>query len=489
MAEARNAPHSGLVGRSGDVFVSPYPEARCVRLASTSSPRDTFIEPGVNVAPSGAPMSQRSTAASFLASFVGLTVAVCAGCSSNSNPGSEGTIGTGGASQASSGDQSEGGATTKSSTTKTARGGTNSTKSNADSRATGGKKSTPADSDASGGADATEGGGSSAGGKSSKSASSSTGGSSNSKVSSGGKSSTGGSSNGAGGAAAGGASAGGSKTDAAGGNTASEPSSCPATVLKAGDTDKTIKVGSGDRKYLLHVPAKYDGKTAVPLVIDFHGITGDGKGERSSSPYPAQTDPEGVIMAFPTGASGPMGNAWNVGPCCVANVDDVAFAKAIVADIQAVACIDAKRVYAVGFSMGGGMSHYLACHAADVFAAVAPAAFDLLEENVGACKPARPISVISFRGTADGTVSYAGGDSAVVPGMPITFLGAKNTFAKWAEINQCTGSPSAEDSKGCSTYSSCKDGVEVTLCTKQGGGHAAGDASVGWPSLKKYTLP
>ena len=64
------------------------------------------------------------------------------------------------------------------------------------------------------------------------------------------------------------------------------------------------------------------------------------------------------------------------------------------AQIQKIACIDPVRVYAVGVLTGGGMAHYLACHAADVFAAVAPAAFDLLEENVNDCNPARPITVI-----------------------------------------------------------------------------------------------
>src|SRR6185369_15289851 len=176
-------------------------------------------------------------------------------------------------------------------------------------------------------------------------------------------------------------------------------------------------------------------------------------------------------------------------PCCVANVDDVAFARALVEDVEKVACIDTKRVYAVGFSMGGGMSHYVACHAADVFAAVAPAAFDLLAENVDGCKPPCPITIISFRGTSDPIVPYAGGASSVVAGMPVTFLGAKGTMAKWASINQCTGSASAEDSNGCSTYSACKDGVQVTLCTKQGGTHEPGNAGVGWPVLKKYTLP
>jgi polyhydroxybutyrate depolymerase len=264
---------------------------------------------------------------------------------------------------------------------------------------------------------------------------------------------------------------------------------CPTTVLKPGNTDKTLSFGGSNRSYTLHVPSTYNGTKAVPLVVDFHGLGGNGKDESNSSPYPAQTDPDGVVMAFPTGLAGPGGNAWNVGPCCVKNTDDVAFAKALVTEIEKTACIDTKRVYAVGFSMGGGMSHYLACHAADVFAAVAPAAFDLLKENVDDCKPARPISEITFRSTGDQVVTYAGGASMAVQGMPITFLGAKGTFQKWAQINQCTGAASAEDSNGCATYAGCPSGVEVTLCTKQGGTHEAGNAKVGWPALKKHTLP
>src|SRR5262249_27075680 len=151
------------------------------------------------------------------------------------------------------------------------------------------------------------------------------------------------------------------------------------------------------------------------------------------------------------------------------------------AQASTMACVDPQRVYAVGISMGGGMAHYVACHAADVFAAVAPSAFDLLEENVGDCQPPRPITVLSFRGTADPLVAYDGGPSSLVPGMPVTFLGAQGTFEAWAAIDHCTGSPSAADGNGCSAYSSCQGGVEVILCTKQGGGIEQGNASVAWP--------
>jgi polyhydroxybutyrate depolymerase len=97
--------------------------------------------------------------------------------------------------------------------------------------------------------------------------------------------------------------------------------------------------------------------------------------------------------------------------------------------------------------------------------------------------------VISFRGSADTLVPYAGGYSAVVPGMPVTFLGAQATFQKWADIDGCTDSPSAPDANGCSTHSSCGGGVEVVLCTAQGVGEEEADATIGWPVLKRHTLP
>jgi polyhydroxybutyrate depolymerase len=263
---------------------------------------------------------------------------------------------------------------------------------------------------------------------------------------------------------------------------------CPSAVLLAGDTSRTVKVGADSRTYVLHVAPAYDGTRPVPLVLDFHGIGSSGADERKTSPYPAVLDPEGVVMAFPDGLRGTAGTAWNVGPCCVADVDDVAFARALVAQVRTLACVDPDRIYAVGVLTGGGMAHYVACHAADVFAAVAPAAFDLLVENVGDCTPPRPITVVSFRGTADTRVPYAGGPSALVPGMPLTFLGAQGTFEAWARIDQCVGAASPRDADGCSSYAGCQGGVEVILCTKDGGREEPGDPNIAWPVLKRHTL-
>ena len=262
---------------------------------------------------------------------------------------------------------------------------------------------------------------------------------------------------------------------------------CPSPLLGPGDTTKKLMVGSVSREYILHIPSGYTGTAPVPLVVDFHPIGGSDMQWRSQSPYPAVIDKEGVISAFPNGEPSPnLGNAWDVEGCCN-TADDVAFSRALVADVESVVCVDTKRVYAVGFSMGGGMANYLGCQAADLFAGIAPSSFDLLQENVGDCRPARPITVVSFRGMTDTLVPYGGGASTLVQGMPITFLGAQATFQKWAQLDGCTGNPSAPDGNGCATYSSCTGGVQVTLCSNQGG-QQQGDPSIAWPILQQHPL-
>lgn len=267
---------------------------------------------------------------------------------------------------------------------------------------------------------------------------------------------------------------------------------CQPSALRPGTTTATIQFGGATRNYIIHVPPSYSGQTPVPLVADFHGILLNASFEQSVSGWQAKADQEGFIVAWPNGID----TAWNVGPCCTTSrtVDDVGFVRAMVSQIESQACIDTKRVYAVGYSMGGGMSLDLACNAADMIAAIAPAAFDLMDaSNNWACSPSRPITVVDFRSTGDPIVPYAGGPTYPPNGLPIvvTFLGAVKTFQQFAQIDGCSGSPTNDAAlgAGCQTYAQCAGGVQVTLCTKQGGGHDVGDPAVAWNVLKKYTLP
>lgn len=285
-------------------------------------------------------------------------------------------------------------------------------------------------------------------------------------------------------------------------------------TLQAGQ-NHTIKLSNG-REYIVHIPENYKGDKPVPMLVDFHPVYGSGSNWAGSATYQKQTDADGAIVIYPDGGpvgdplnpnggnngggmggmfGGMGGHAWNVGPCC-STTDDITFTKEFVKDVQTKVCIDKKRIYATGFSMGGGMSNFVSCELADIFAAAAPAAMDLAKEYTDGkipgkekgCVPARPISILNFRNTNDGTVKYDGGPDSMI-GPTITFLGAKNNFKFWAEKNGCTGEPKQNTpANGCEMYENCKDGVKVGLCTGNGG-HSAGDPNVGWPFLKQFSLP
>lgn len=264
---------------------------------------------------------------------------------------------------------------------------------------------------------------------------------------------------------------------------------CPAVVLPPGDQVREIVVDGITRSYLLHVPASYRGDTPVPLVVDFHPMGIGAAWERDNSGYRDVSDQQGFIAVWPEGLDG----TWDVGPCCALStpVDDLSFAVAIVRQLSTQACLDPRRLHATGLSQGGMMAYYLACQHAETFASVSVSSMDLLVDSELGCNPSRPVTEISFRGAADTVVPYAGGPSSP-PSDPDTvheLMGAVGTFQKWAQINRCTGEPTAEDADGCSTYSTCEDGTEVTLCTIADGGQVIGDVNRAWQTLANHPMP
>lgn len=261
---------------------------------------------------------------------------------------------------------------------------------------------------------------------------------------------------------------------------------CSGKTLKS-NTTLTV---SGNRKVIVKFPNGYSGDKPTPLLINYHPIMGSASQWEGGSQTAKAALNDGAIVAFMDGAQGPMGQAWNVGPCCT-DADDVQFTRDFIKEITDKACVDTKRIYAAGFSMGGGMSNYAGCYLADVIAAAAPSAFDLAKEIVdaGKCKPARPYPILNFRGTSDNIVMYDGGLSQVVSGKPITFMGAKNNMKEWAKMNGCKGEPKqGVPGNGCEMYEDCDGGAKVGLCTIQGGGHAEGDGKMGWDFVKQFSL-
>ena len=254
--------------------------------------------------------------------------------------------------------------------------------------------------------------------------------------------------------------------------TTSVPSSLP-----AGEVTHKLTHDSRERSYILYVPASVNWSQSVPLVFVFHGGTGNAESAIRMSGFNEVADRNGFIVVYPNG-TGRLSDdkllTWNGGDCCgyaqQKNVDDVGFVRAIVTDLQSLADIDAKRIYATGMSNGAILSHRLACEAADVFAAVAPVAGTL---NFSQCNPSQSISVIEFHGTGDQHVPYEGGfgtESLV----NVDFASVQDSVGFWTSFNKCNSQPKINSSDDIQheAWTECTASTSVELYTVINGGHA-----------------
>ncbi|HEY5956542.1 MAG TPA: PHB depolymerase family esterase, partial [Polyangiaceae bacterium] len=247
------------------------------------------------------------------------------------------------------------------------------------------------------------------------------------------------------------------------------PQTCRSGLLppSAGNRKANLTHGGRSRSYIVHVPTGLASGKPLSLVIDLHGASGSGASQQSQSGWGSIADRSGFLVVYPDGIDG----YWNVDDTCCGTagsqkIDDVGFLKAIVAQLAKETCIDASRIFVTGFSNGGGLTHRMGCDAADVIAAIAPVSTDLRTQP---CKPARSISMLEFRGTGDTLEPYEGGLVGPAGGQYVA-VGAKASLKLWADINQCTGTPTTTD-KYCESYTACNDGVETDLCSLPGVDH------------------
>lgn len=258
---------------------------------------------------------------------------------------------------------------------------------------------------------------------------------------------------------------------ACGSSSESVASTRPSLGCSDGDLDSSVEhldleFDGVTRSYELHIPSSYDGRSPLPLVLNFHGFTSTGTQQRGYTRMDETADSEGFVVAYPNGLQ----HSWNAGVCCgdasMNEVDDVGFTRAIIEDLGARGCFDLSRVYATGMSNGGFMSHRLACEASDLIAAIAPVS-GVLGLPPDDCNPPRPVPLIHFHGTDDFLVPFEGGGLAGSIPVP-----ASMDF--WIEHDACSGEAEVTFSEGmvtCETWDQCADDASVTLCTVEDGGH------------------
>lgn len=145
----------------------------------------------------------------------------------------------------------------------------------------------------------------------------------------------------------------------------------PARAHPAGRSAVRLASEPGERTYLLHVPASYDGRTPLPVVLDLHGSGVSPEVELAISGLDRASERRGFVVVLPVGgarlADGRI--TWNV-PRDPSAPDDVAFVAQVLDAVEERLCVDAARVYATGFSGGARMASELACALPERLAAI-----------------------------------------------------------------------------------------------------------------------
>jgi polyhydroxybutyrate depolymerase len=252
----------------------------------------------------------------------------------------------------------------------------------------------------------------------------------------------------------------------------------------ATDLQRKLQVGGRERSYALHVPPGATDSRAMPLVIVLHGGAGNGAAAAAQTGFSREADRSGFLVAYPDGTDRPrpflnaLGKpgllTWNAGGCCgyamENRVDDVAFLRAMLGEIERSHRVDRKRVYATGLSNGAMMAYRFACEASDVVAAVGIVAGVVLSP----CMPAAPVSIIHIHGGADENVPVAGG----IGRKSVTrtsYPAVADSLALWARADGCGGAPARSDAAPfvhLTDYRPCRNGTEIAYYLIDGGGHS-----------------
>jgi len=242
-------------------------------------------------------------------------------------------------------------------------------------------------------------------------------------------------------------------------------------------TNGSLVSGGVKRKYLLYVPKSYDPTKPAPLVISIHGYAEWPAHQMEESSWNNLADEYGFIVVYPSGLGLP--KRWRIGGIPNRPSDpepEVTFISDLIDSLCGQYNIDPARIYANGFSNGGGMSFVLSCRLSERIAAIGSVAGAYLYPWSD-CQPARPVPAILFHGTADPIVPYQGGRSRSF-NLPFPCIPA--WVAAMAQHIGCTGTPQVIPAPGQVSrvrYANSVTGAELVFYTIAGGGHV-------WPGGK-----
>lgn len=144
--------------------------------------------------------------------------------------------------------------------------------------------------------------------------------------------------------------------------------------ISAADTSYTITIRGTERTFIVHTPSSYDGSTAMPLLVMFHGLgnsaqfaAGDYYGWSNTA------DLNGLFVVFPDSRDDlnpvdGISKHWDIN-WSSADSQDLDFVEAIVNWMSSEYKIISTRIFTTGHSFGAFFSYYAAVHLPDIVAA------------------------------------------------------------------------------------------------------------------------
>ena len=246
-------------------------------------------------------------------------------------------------------------------------------------------------------------------------------------------------------------------------------------ITGPGNYELLVASSGGARAYSVHVPANWNGTSALPVLLVFHGFPRGNM--RAVTGFDAIADERGFAVVYADAHD----QEWAIGcTACTgaarAGIDDVRFVEDLLDDLATLMPVDSRRVWAAGFSMGAFMTHFLACEIPDRIAAFASVAATMIEEVVIGCEPVRKVPWLFVHGSEDRVLPAGGGVGAFARTISIQI-----TTSIWADFDGCadvaavTDLPDLGDHERTRVrlhdWSACEAGVDVLWYEVVGGGH------------------
>src|SRR5690606_17715959 len=109
------------------------------------------------------------------------------------------------------------------------------------------------------------------------------------------------------------------------------------------------------------LPTGYDSGRAYPVVYQLHGCS-DADRQNNNVPVERESDADAINVRGKAA-----GTCWDTNPTGA----DVAYVDAMMAAVEAQACVNTARRYVTGYSSGSFMAHRIACLRSELVRGVA----------------------------------------------------------------------------------------------------------------------